>query len=641
MPALLLILLSALQALAVTTGQIRGSVADEDGLPIPGVSLVLTSAVPQGEQHTQSDATGSFLFAALPPGSYDLRATHPGFQTVQHTGLIVNIDRTTVVGVALPMTGGVEELVVAESRRRSIGDVLTPDFLQRIPSGRDYQSAVQAVPGVAYGNPNLGGASTAQAQGAPAAFLAPPPAVLMEATTSEEYTDYGVNGFTVVSQDSLSTFSIDVDTASYTVARRKLQEGGLPPVASVRVEEFVNYFDYDYPQPTGKHPFNVQFEAFPDPFRAGRHIMRVGVQGKDLSRAERPPLHLTFLVDVSGSMSSSDKLGLAKQSLHMLVDTLSEGDTVALATYAGRTAEVLPPTDSANKRKIHDAIEALSSGGSTAMSSGIDIAYKLAQRSFETGAENRVIVMSDGDANVGSTSWDEMLSQIKGHADAGVTLSTIGFGMGNYRDTLMEQLANNGDGNNYYIDSQAQAQRVFVEQMGSTVFTIARDVKLQVAFNEASVAAYRLIGYENRDIADRDFRNDRVDAGEVGAGHTVTALYEVILKEGYDDTLATLNLRYEAPGADKAATEIAFPFPDDALSETEALTSRDARIAYAAATFAEILRQSPHASELSMDRLIAYTQAAKRPGKDDAELIDLMKAAQRLGAGAGSGVAAR
>jgi Ca-activated chloride channel family protein len=458
--------------------------------------------------------------------------------------------------------------------------------------------------------------------------------------SSEEYTDYGVNGFTVVSQDSLSTFSIDVDTASYTVARRKLQEGGLPPVASVRVEEFVNYFDYDYPQPTGKHPFNVQFEAFPDPFRAGRHIMRVGVQGKDLSRAERPPLHLTFLVDVSGSMSSSDKLGLAKQSLHMLVDTLSEGDTVALATYAGRTAEVLPPTDSANKRKIHDAIEALSSGGSTAMSSGIDIAYKLAQRSFETGAENRVIVMSDGDANVGSTSWDEMLSQIKGHADAGVTLSTIGFGMGNYRDTLMEQLANNGDGNNYYIDSQAQAQRVFVEQMGSTVFTIARDVKLQVAFNEASVAAYRLIGYENRDIADRDFRNDRVDAGEVGAGHTVTALYEVILKEGYDDTLATLNLRYEAPGADKAATEIAFPFPDDALSETEALTSRDARIAYAAATFAEILRGSPYTAELSMSRLIAYTQAAKRPGKDDAELIDLMKAAQRLGAG-GTGVSMR
>ena len=459
--------------------------------------------------------------------------------------------------------------------------------------------------------------------------------------STEEYTDYGVNGFTVVDHDALSTFSVDVDTASYTVSRRKLQEGGLPPVASVRVEEFVNYFDYDYPQPDEAHPFSVQLEAFPDPFRDGRHILRVGLQGKELTRAERPPLHLTFLIDVSGSMSSADKLGLTKQSIHMLVDTLSEGDTVAIATYAGRVAEVLSPTDSTDKRRIHDAIEALSSGGSTGMSSGIDLAYQLAQRSFEEGAENRVVVMSDGDANVGATSWDAMLSQIKGHADAGITLSTIGFGMGNYRDTLMEQLANNGDGNNYYIDSQAQAQRVFVEQMGATIFTIARDVKLQVAFNDDAVAAYRLIGYENRDIADRDFRNDRVDAGEVGSGHTVTALYEVILKEDYDDTLASVHLRYEAPGADKDAAEIAFPFPDDALSETERLASKDARIAYAAATFAEILRESPHTSELSLDDLIRYTKSAQRPGGDDAELISLMRTAQRLGAGAGTGVASR
>jgi Ca-activated chloride channel family protein len=460
-------------------------------------------------------------------------------------------------------------------------------------------------------------------------------------SSSEEYTDHGVNGFTVVGSDALSTFSIDVDTASYTVSRRKLQDGVLPPTGAVRVEEFVNYFQYDYPQPTSRHPFNVQFEAFPDPFRDGRHIMRVGVQGKDLTRAERPPLHLTFLVDVSGSMASSDKLLLAKQSLHMLVDTLQEGDTVALATYAGRVAEILPPTDTAQKHTIHRAIEALSSGGSTAMASGIDLAYSLAQRAFEVGAENRVIVMSDGDANVGARSWDEMLSQIKSHADAGVTLSTIGFGVGNYRDTLMEQLANNGDGNNFYIDSKAQAQRVFVEQMTSTIFTIARDVKLQVAFNEDSVAAYRLIGYENRDIADRDFRNDRVDAGEVGAGHTVTALYEVILKEGYSETLASVHLRYETPGADKRAEEIRFPFPDAALSETEGLTSQDARIAYAAATFAEILRQSPHADALSMPDLIRYTQSADRGGKDDAELMALMETAADLGAGRGAGVVSR
>jgi len=467
----------------------------------------------------------------------------------------------------------------------------------------------------------------------------------VDATSStEEYTDHGVNGFTLVEQDKLSTFSIDVDTASYSVSRRKLTEGGLPPIAAVRVEEFVNYFDYGYTPPSvnAQHPFNVHFEAFPDPFRDGRHIMRVGVQAKEIPASERPPLHLTFLVDVSGSMSSADKLPLAQQSLHMLVDSLQEGDTVALATYAGRTAEILQPTDVTNKRQIHDAIGSLKSGGSTAMSSGLDIAYNMALRSFEEGAENRVLVLSDGDANVGSTGWEQMLSQIKDKADMGITMSTIGLGMGNYRDTLMEQLANKGDGNNFYIDSQQQAQRVFVENIGGTIFTVARDVKIQVEFHDDSVAAYRLIGYENRDIADRDFRNDRVDAGEIGSGHNVTALYEVILKEGYDDTLATVRLRYEAPGADKAATEAAFPFPDAALKETTGFAGDNSRIAYAAATFAEILRDSPNTGEMSLDQVIAFAQDAKRSGeKDDAELIDLMKKARRLGAGGGAGIAGR
>ncbi|MFT4975569.1 MAG: Ca-activated chloride channel family protein [Myxococcota bacterium] len=477
-----------------------------------------------------------------------------------------------------------------------------------------------------------------------AAAPPPPPVEEDRASSTEEYTDYGVNGFTLVDQDALSTFSIDVDTASYTVARRKLTEGGLPPIASVRVEEFVNYFDYEYAPPaySATHPFNVHFEAFPDPFRAGRHIMRVGVQAKEIPVSERPPLHLTFLVDVSGSMSSADKLPLAQQAMHMLVDTLQEGDTVALATYAGRTAEILQPTDVTNKSAIHEALGALQSGGSTAMSSGLDIAYNMALRSFEEGAENRVIVLSDGDANVGSTGWDSMLGQIKDKANMGITMSTVGLGMGNYRDTLMEQLANNGDGNNYYIDSRQQAQRVFVEEMAGTIFTVARDVKIQVEFNDDSVSAYRLLGYENRDIADRDFRNDRVDAGEIGSGHNVTALYEVILKEGYADTLATVRLRYEAPGADKAATEVSFPFPDQALKELDSQAGQNTRIAYAAATFAEILRDSPNTNEMSLDAVIAFAEQARRSGeKDDAELIKLMKKARTLGAGDGIGVAGR
>ena len=464
-----------------------------------------------------------------------------------------------------------------------------------------------------------------------------PAAVPAVARSAESFTDHGVNPFTLSTDDALSTFSIDVDTASYAVARRKLQSGSLPPEAAVRVEEFINYLDYDsYIAP--KHdPFAVNMEAMPDPFRPGHHILRVGVQGKEVSREERKPVHLVFLVDVSGSMSSADKLGYARKSLHMMVDGLREDDTVGLCTYAGRVARVLEPTSAGNKREIHDAIEGLKSGGSTAMSSGIDIAYDMAMEQFKPGHENRVVILSDGDANVGRTSWDDMLSQIKSHADKGVTLSTIGFGMGNYQDTLMEQLANNGDGNNFYIDSQEQAQRVFVEELGGTMVTIARDVKIQVEFNPESVAAYRLIGYENRDIADRDFRNDRVDAGEVGSGHNVTALYDVILKDGYTPELAKVRMRYEAPGADKAAAEKLWVFPAKRLKEEAALATRDTRMAYAAATFAEVLRGSPHASEIDLEALARFTGTASRPGeKDDAELIDLMRTARRLGAGTAS-----
>jgi Ca-activated chloride channel family protein len=473
----------------------------------------------------------------------------------------------------------------------------------------------------------------------PITQAAPPAEALAvrEQANTEVYTDHGLNPFTMVAEDAQSTFSIDVDTASYTMARKKLlQAGSLPAQASVRVEEFVNYFDYDYKKPDGG-PFAVDMEAMPDPFRPGHHIVRVGVQGQELARDARAPVHLTFLVDVSGSMSSPDKLPLAKQAMHLMVDGLREDDTIALATYAGNTARILEPTKVVNKRKIHDAIDALGAGGSTAMSAGIDIAYDMANKSFVKGHENRVVILSDGDANVGFTSYDSLLSQIKTSADKGVTLSTIGFGMGNYKDTLMEQLSNKGDGNNFYIDDATQAKRVFVEKLGGTLVTIARDVKIQVEWNPQAVTAYRLVGYENRDIADKDFRNDRVDAGEVGSGHQVTALYEVVLKDNYAPTLATVRMRYEKPGADSAATERVTTFPTSALRSSATSASRDTRLAYSAATFAEVLRGSPHAQEVKIDRLITFAREAARPGEtDDAELIALMKKAADLGANGGN-----
>ena len=369
----------------------------------------------------------------------------------------------------------------------------------------------------------------------------------------------------------------------------------------------------------------------PDPYRAGHHIMRVGVQAKRYEKEDRPPVHLTFLADVSGSMSSPDKLGLAKTAMHTMVDNLREDDTIALATYAGRVAKILPPTRVADAQRIHSAINSLRSGGSTAMSSGIDLAYGMAMESFERGAENRVVILSDGDANVGRTSWDAMLSQIKRYADKGVTLSTIGFGMGNYRDTLMEQLANKGDGNNFYIDSRKEADRVFSKKIAGSMITVARDVKIQVEFNPERVTSYRLLGYENRDIADKDFRNDRVDAGEVGSGHSVTALYEVVLADEQTDDLATVRLRYEKPGADGRAKELSFNFSDRDMVSDIAQADRSLRLAYASATFAEVLRESPHASEVDLQNLAVMVKNAAK-AEEDRELARLMFTAHRLGA---------
>ena len=351
-------------------------------------------------------------------------------------------------------------------------------------------------------------------------------------SNSEGYENYGVNPFLDPRQDPLSTFSIDVDTGSYTIARRKLREGGLPPAASVRVEEFVNYFDYSYPTPDGQVPFAVAMEAAPSPFEPDTTLLRVGIQGQTIDQEDRKPIHLVFLVDTSGSMQSADKIGLLKKSLKLLVNNLHEDDTVAIATYAGWTEKVLEPTSAEDTGRIFDALDRLEANGSTAMSSGLQLAYDMAYEQLDDDSVTRVIVLSDGDANVGASSHEEILRQIGDRAREGVTLSTIGFGMGNYKDTTMEQLANKGDGNYYYIDTLEQAEKVFEEDLLGTLFVIAKDVKIQVEFDPKEVESYRLVGYENRDVADKDFRNDAVDAGEIGAGHRVTALYEVKLRSG-------------------------------------------------------------------------------------------------------------
>ena len=448
---------------------------------------------------------------------------------------------------------------------------------------------------------------------------------------SEQYTNHGVNRMTLTEEDALSTFAIDVDTASYAIARRKLQSGYLPPAGAVRVEEFVNYFSYDYPSPRDERPFAVHMEAAPSPYQPGHHLLRVGVKGREQLGQQRPPVRLTFLVDVSGSMSSADKLPLAKEALEFLVGQLGVEDSVAIATYAGRVRRVLAPTPTTKRSRIYRAIDSLGAGGSTAMNSGIDLAYEMAAQAYVEGAENRVVVLSDGDANVGPASHQGILKTIAQHAGQGITLSTIGFGTGNYKDTLMEQLADKGDGNYHYCDSMAEAEKVFGKDLAGTIRTIARDVKIQVEFDPQAVLAYRLVGYENRDVADRDFRNDAVDAGEVGSGHRVTALYDLLLRDDAGEHLATVRLRAKPPGKDAAASEWFTSLTRSSLRDEFAGTSRDYRLATGAAGFADKLRGSQYMEEVGYRQVAAVVRDALRPGHaEDGELLELVERAAEL-----------
>jgi len=467
-----------------------------------------------------------------------------------------------------------------------------------------------------------------------AARPAEPPAPRASAD-SEDYTDYGVRPFVAADRDRLSTFSIDVDTGSYTIARRKLREGLLPPAAAVRVEEFVNYFRQDYPDPDDG-AFAVVSEAAPSPFRADRTAVRIGLQGRRVDEESRRRANLVFLVDVSGSMQSPDKIGLVKRSLRILVENLRPDDTVAICTYAGRVATVLEPTPVEDRAAILAALDGLEAGGSTAMASGLLNAYGLARRLAGPGASTRVLVCSDGDANVGASSHREILDLIADYRGRGITLGAVGFGMGNYKDTMMEQLADRGDGSYAYIDGVAEARRLFGEELTASLETIARDVKVQVAFDPERVARYRLLGYENRAIHDDAFRDDEVDAGEVGAGHTVTAVYEVELVAGSTGPLGEVRLRYAdaaAFGGEPAVHERACPLPASVRPSFAAASPRF-RLTVCAAEFAEILRESPHSETRLVDLLpLVEESLGARYDERDHELLELVRRAAGLDRG--------
>lgn len=345
---------------------------------------------------------------------------------------------------------------------------------------------------------------------------------------TEDYDQIVENRFLDVKQNALSTFSIDVDAASYSNLRRYLQMGQIPPAGAVRIEEMINYFHYEYPQPKGEDPFSINTEMAPCPWNSHHQLVLIGLQGKKIPVENLPASNLVFLIDVSGSMQEENKLPLVQASMKLLVDQLREQDKVSIVVYAGNAGLVLAPTSGGNKAKIKEAIDALEAGGSTAGGAGIQLAYKTAKQNLVKNGNNRVILCTDGDFNVGASSDDALVHLIEEERKSGVFLTVLGYGMGNYKDNKMEKLADKGNGNHAYIDGIAEARKVLVNEFGGTLFTIAKDVKLQVEFNPAKVQAYRLIGYENRLLNKEDFNNDKKDAGELGSGHTVTALYEVI-----------------------------------------------------------------------------------------------------------------
>ena len=370
-----------------------------------------------------------------------------------------------------------------------------------------------------------------------------------EGSNTEEYSNITENGFHKVTDEPLSTFSIDVDAASYSNVRRYLNNNQLPPAGAVRTEEMINYFKYQYPQPTGKDPFSINTEISDCPWNKENKLVLIGLQGKNIPVENLPASNLVFLIDVSGSMMDENKLPLVKASLKMLTDQLREKDRISIVVYAGNAGLVLPSTSGSDKIKIKTAIDALEAGGSTAGGAGIQLAYKTALENFMKEGNNRVILCTDGDFNVGVSSDDDMVRLIEKERNKGIFLTVLGYGMGNYKDSKMQQLADKGNGNHAYIDGINEAKKVLVNEFGGTLFTIAKDVKLQLEFNPAKVAAYRLIGYENRLLNKEDFNDDKKDAGELGSGHTVTALYEIIPVGVKSEFLKDVDpLKYQKPG---------------------------------------------------------------------------------------------
>ncbi len=596
---------------------VTGKVTDESGAALAGVAVT-----EKGQKNgTATDANGSFsIKVASAKGT--LLFQYVGYETQE---VKLNSRQTITVALKVSIQKLEEVVVVGYATKRK-------------------QNVTSAAPSAIYGYTN----PSSSLQGRVAGISVHSD----DAYNTEDYDGITENRFRKVTDEPLSTFSIDVDGASYSNVRRMINYGQMPTEGAVRVEEFINYFKYKYPQPTGNDPFSINTEMSVCPWNKEHKLVMVGLQGKEIATTNLPASNLVFLIDVSGSMSDANKLPLVKASLKLLVDQLREQDHVAIVVYAGAAGLVLPSTNGMHKEKIMAAIDKLEAGGSTAGGAGIKLAYNVAKEQFRKGGNNRVILCTDGDFNVGMSSDDAMEQLIEEERKSGVFLTVLGYGMGNYKDNKMQKLANKGNGNHAYIDGMNEAKKVLVNEFGGTMFTIAKDVKLQVEFNPALVQAYRLVGYENRLLNKEDFNNNKKDAGELGSGHTVTALYEIIpvgvesdfiedvdelkyqqttknKKSGLKNEIMTIKFRYKEPDANESKL-IVHPLLDEKIPFER--TSENFRFATAVAQFGMLLRNSEFKGNATYEKVIRQATTAIGADKEGyrTEFIKLVQSVQSL-----------
>ena len=584
-------------------------------------------------------------------------------QTITVTGIVTDAaDGTSITGCSVvnnrSKSGAITDVNGRYSIQAQKGDVLLFRFIGYKEEKRVVKSAKLDVKmktdDVALDECVVVGYGTMKTKAMSGAYVAVCPTAMYDMDTrmnTEEYDRIQENGFKSVADTPLSTFSIDVDPASYSNMRRFINRGELPPADAIRTEELVNYFSYDYPKPTGNDPVKITVEAGTCTWNTAHRLVRIGLKAKEIPTEQLPASNLVFLIDVSGSMWGANRLDLVKSSLKLLVNNLRNKDKVAIVTYAGSAGVKLEATSGGDKQKIREAIDELTAGGSTAGGAGIHLAYQIAKKNFISDGNNRIILCSDGDFNVGVSSAEGLEQLIEKERKSGVHLTVLGYGMGNYKDKKIQVLAEKGNGNHAYIDNLQEANRVLVGEFGATLHTVAKDVKLQVEFNPSQVQAYRLIGYESRLLKDEDFNNDAKDAGDMGAGHTVTAFYEVIpagvkneyvgkvddlkyqkkekmtLKPTGSDELLTVKLRYKAPDKD-VSRKMELPFVDNKGDSV----SSDFRFASAVAMFGQLLRDSDFKGTADYDKVI---KLAKQGLNNDErgyrrEFIRLVEAAKGL-----------